>query len=159
MLPRPEHVLLHIPPASCLLVRQAQAFTQLPNKSLLGLRVMSIDSMSLKPLFTQLVQVSWEDYCRSVDEGCLKWISERIQELIIQFYESQNRAAKTCTRSYLVACSITCPPYKGIIHPWRGCPSCVLRAIPECSYFSWVLLSYGASSWRACFLIIFWSYF
>lgn len=57
-------------------------------KSLLGLGVKSIDAILLKPLFTQLVQVSQKDYCRGVDEGCLKWISEGIQELIIQFYES-----------------------------------------------------------------------
>lgn len=120
---------------------------------------MSIDSISLKPLFTPLVQVSWKDYCRGVDEGCLKLISERMRELIIQFYESRNRAAKPWTRSYLVTCSITYPPYKGIIHCWRGCFTFVLRDILEGSYFSWVLLSYRTSSWRACFLITFWSYF
>lgn len=120
---------------------------------------MSIDSISLEPLFTPLVQVSWKDYCRGVDEGCLKLISERMWELIIQFYESWNRAAKPWTRSYLVTCSITYPPYKGIIHCWRGCFTFVLRDILEGSYFSWVLLSYRTSSWRACFLITFWSYF
>lgn len=30
--------------------------------------------------------------------------------------------------------ALTCPPYKGI-HPWRGCATCVLRAIPERGYF------------------------
>lgn len=49
MLPRPEHVLLHVPAASCMLVRRAPAFTQLPKTSL---RVRSIDSISLKPFFT-----------------------------------------------------------------------------------------------------------
>ena len=39
LLPRPEHVLLHVPLASCVLGRRAQAFTRLPKKSLLGLRV------------------------------------------------------------------------------------------------------------------------
>lgn len=53
-----------------------------------------MDGISLKPLFTPLVQVSGKDYCRGVDEGCLKRNSERIQELIIRFYESQNQAAK-----------------------------------------------------------------
>lgn len=128
-------------------------------KILLRLRVISIDTISLKPLFTQLVQVSLKDNCRGVDEGCLKWISERIEGLIIQFYEMWNRAAETWTRSCLVTCSITCPPYKDILHPWKGYSNCVLRNIPECSYFSWVLFSYRASSWRACILIVFCSYF
>lgn len=158
MLPRPEHVFLPVPSARCMLLRRAQAFTQLPKNPCWGW-----ESWVSIVFHWSCYLHNWCEYHGKIMQRCgwglFKvdfWKNTGIHNAVLWIAKP---AAETWTRGYLVTCHITCPPYKGITHPWRGCSTCVLSDIPECSYFSWVLLSYRGSSWRACFLIVFWSYF
>lgn len=120
--------------------------------------VVSDDGVSPKPLFIQMVQASWEDYCEGGVWGSYKADFRKnttTDNSVLWAAKLSNWNSKSCA----VIASITCSPDKCVILSLRACSGCILRDIPECSYSSWVFLSSRAGSWRARFLIIFCPYF